>query len=162
MHTSYTPQQLREMAEAERYERIDSRIRRHPEFDVWVASGGLQEFAAEHNLQPNFVDSLENLDGKLILAYFARLRTVPGLREEMVHTRGRPTRPMIDKFVQAAMAEAEGWDIDDDDDDDHAENDNDTETKDAGEGTKGKGSTKIDASKSSVSLSKEQFKKSKL
>ena len=65
----------------------------------------------------------------VILQYYARLSTVPGLREEMVYKsglgQGKPVRD--DAADQAAMAYAEGWDIDDyedDSEDEKSERDN--------------------------------------
>lgn len=121
----------RRLADDHRARRIDIRVQQHPLYHAWVASGGLAKFAAEHNLQPNFVDTLGDQGGMFILKFYARLRAIPGLQDEIVYKGGPDGNgPSSDAFVQAAMAMAEGWDVDKDDDNDNNDDDNDADDSD--------------------------------
>lgn len=121
-------QHYRELAEKIRNEHIVIRVQRHPAYHAWVASGGLAEFAAENNLPSNFVETLGNHGGMMILKFYGRLRTVAGLSEEIAHRGWREEgEAMSNEAAEAAMADAEGW-YSDSSDDAEDENDDSLET----------------------------------
>jgi hypothetical protein len=102
------------------------RVRKLPEYEAWVESGGLDEFAKAHNVQPDFVDELFDAEPKVQIAYDAQLRTMPSLRAEM----RRDTSP-DQPFLSNAVAQkwildyelGEYWEEDESDDDDKEEKD---------------------------------------
>ncbi|RMZ73143.1 hypothetical protein GMOD_00009663 [Pyrenophora seminiperda CCB06] len=129
-------QHQRELAEEIRNQRIDIRVQRHPAYHAWVASGGLAKFAAENNLPNNFVETLGSHGGMMIMKFYARLRTVAGLSEEIAHRCwGGKGEAMSNEAAEAAMADAEGWysdssdDADDDNDDSLESAENKAEVK---------------------------------
>ncbi|RMZ69740.1 hypothetical protein GMOD_00010323 [Pyrenophora seminiperda CCB06] len=98
---------------------------------IHVESGGLAEFAAEHNKQPTFIDSIGAHGIEFIMEYYARLRSVPGLEDEICYKSGWGGRQTVsDEVADAMMAEVEGWYIDDDDDEDSHEEDEKDAKKD--------------------------------
>ncbi|KAF2124260.1 hypothetical protein P153DRAFT_411932 [Dothidotthia symphoricarpi CBS 119687] len=89
------------------------RVKKLPEYQRWVELGGLDEFARDHNISPDFVNRLSEFKPAIRGAYYAKLRTIPGLEAEMAY------HPPVHKSIismaaaQRFMALAEGWDEED-------------------------------------------------
>jgi hypothetical protein len=104
------------------------RARDFDEWKAWVSSGGLEDFAKEHNLAPNFIERLLLVPEDIVQKYRQKLDDIPGLKAKLDATAFQWTGSMPDKYVRKFMAWAgDGEDSDDEDESESAEM---TETSD--------------------------------
>jgi hypothetical protein len=107
------------------------RVRRLPEFQSWVKSGGLAEFAKQHGVQPDFIDRTCDVEPTVMIAYYEKLRSIPALSWEMDYERRRKpgSKLLSAAAVEAWMTLMEGWDIDEHDEDDEEQEEEKEEKK---------------------------------
>jgi hypothetical protein len=75
------------MSDSETLDQAFFQVEKQPEYQDWVAKDGLKDFAAAHNVEPNFMDRPCEAGVAIVLAFYDKLSTVPGLEAEMAPSR---------------------------------------------------------------------------
>ncbi|KAF2123815.1 hypothetical protein P153DRAFT_391242 [Dothidotthia symphoricarpi CBS 119687] len=107
----------------------DERVKKLPEFHSWVAQGGLVEFAKAHNVEPDFADRLHDFKPAITIAYYAKLRTIPGLETVMSYNTFANMKTMSWESAQETMALAEGWNEEEEEEEEKKEEEKKEEEK---------------------------------
>jgi hypothetical protein len=69
---------------------VTSRVKKLPEYQDWVAKGGLEKFAAAHNIEPDFMARASEVDIHIVFAFYANFQSIPGLENIMAPERAPP------------------------------------------------------------------------
>jgi hypothetical protein len=81
-----------------------------------VEGGGLERFAKAHNVAPNFLDHLCDIKPKVVVAFYSKLTTMPGLESTMAPP-PRSSSPFTLNGLQVIQDDENGWTNEDDTED---------------------------------------------
>jgi hypothetical protein len=122
--------------EVARYERqglpvpVTIRVKKLPEYQDWVAKGGLEKFAAAHNVKPGFMARASEVDIHIVFAFYDKLKSIPGLENIMAPEPAPPqslrSRQLWSSAVQRMVDDLEfGTLFEDEDEDEYKDEDED-------------------------------------
>ncbi|KAI4667750.1 uncharacterized protein J4E88_010151 [Alternaria novae-zelandiae] len=105
------------------------RVRELQAYKDWVEAGGLDRFAAEHNVKPDFANRLCDVKPDVAIAFYLKLATIPGLETTMAPPSNEVYAP-ASYGLQIIQDMENGWSSEDETDDKKAKEQKGGESKD--------------------------------
>ena len=110
------------------------RVRELQAYKDWVEAGGLERFAAEHNVKPDFADRLCDVKPDVAIAFYLKLATIPGLETTMAPPSNGVYAP-ASYGLQIIQDTENGWSSEDETDNKKAREQEGGESKDVSRNT---------------------------